>query len=186
MDRSASIEKGRVVRTDAELVRAVIHGEKQVFAALVKRYEKPVHAVALDILGDHHLAADVSQDAFVKAYEHLRGLRKPQAFGPWLMKITRRRALHLARGRSKEVPIETGMAEEVKDCDGRLDENKQRLLSAIVKLPKAEQQVVMLRYFSDKTVNDVARILDRSVGTVTKQLSRARLRLRAILERSEQ
>ena len=50
----------------------MIDGEKQVFAALVKRYEKPVHAVALDILRDHHLAADVSQDAFVKAYEHLR------------------------------------------------------------------------------------------------------------------
>jgi RNA polymerase sigma-70 factor (ECF subfamily) len=76
MGRGASIEKGRVVRTDAELVRAVVGGEKQVFAALVKRYEKPVHAVALDILRDHHLAADVSQDAFVKAYEHLRGLRK--------------------------------------------------------------------------------------------------------------
>jgi DNA-directed RNA polymerase specialized sigma24 family protein len=44
----------------------------------------------------------------------------------------------------------------------------------------------MLHYFSDNTVNDVAGILDRSVGTVTKQLSRARLRLRRILERSEQ
>ena len=63
--RSASIEKGCRVRTDAELVQAVLDGEKQAFAVLVKRYEKPVLAVALDILDDHHLAADVSQDAFV-------------------------------------------------------------------------------------------------------------------------
>lgn len=173
------------MRTDAELVRAVLNGEKQAFAVLVRRYEKSVCAVALDVLGDQHLAADVSQEAFVKAYEHLAGLRKPKAFGPWLMKITRRCALRLVRRRPNEVQLETGIVEKIEDCDGRLDEDKQRLLSAIVKLPKAEKQVVMLRYFSDNTVNDVAAILDRSVGTVTKQLSRARYRLRRILERSE-
>ena len=86
MSRSASVWKGCIVRADAELVRAVLNGEKQAFAVLVKRYEKPVRAVAMDVLGDHHLAADVSQDAFVKAFEHLAGLRKPQAFGPWLLK----------------------------------------------------------------------------------------------------
>ena len=174
------------MRTDAELVRAVIDGEREAFAVLVKRYEKPVVVVALNILGDRHLAADVSQEAFVKAYEHLAGLRRPQVFGSWLMKITRRCAIRLARRRPSEIRLEQGMAEGIEDCDGRLDESKQRLLSAIVKLPKSEKQVVMLRYFSDNTVNDVARILDRSVGTVTKQLSRARVRLRNILERSEQ
>ncbi len=173
------------MQTDAELVRAVLDGEKQAFAVLVKRYERPVRAVALDVLGDHHSAADVSQDAFVKAYEHLAGLRSPEAFGPWLMKMTRRCALHWAHRRPNEVQLETGIAEEIEDCDGRLSEDTQRLLSAIVRLPEAEKQVVMLRYFSDNTVNDVARMLDRSVGTVTKQLSRARIRLRTMLERSE-
>lgn len=172
------------MRTDAELVRAVLDGEKQAFAVLVKRYEKSVRAVAMDVLGDHHLAADVSQEAFVKAFEHLGGLRRPRAFGSWLMKITRRCALRLAQKRPNEVLLEKGIAGKIEDCDGRLSEDKQRLLSAIVKLPKAEKQVVMLRYFSGNTVNDVAGILDRGVGTVTKQLSRARLRLRTMLERS--
>jgi RNA polymerase sigma-70 factor (ECF subfamily) len=69
------------VRTDAELVNAVLDGEKQTFAVLVKRYERPVRAEALDVLGDYHSASDVSQEAFVKAYEQLAGLRKPNAFG---------------------------------------------------------------------------------------------------------
>jgi RNA polymerase sigma-70 factor (ECF subfamily) len=185
MGRSASVWKGCIVRTDAELVRAVIDGEKQAFAALVKRYEKPVRAVAMNVLGDHHLAADVSQDAFVKAYEHLAGLRRPNAFGPWLLKITWRCALQSTRRRPSEVRLETTMTRKIEDCNGQLGQDKQRLLSAIVKLPKAEKQVVMLRYFSDKSVNDVAGILGRNVGTITKQLSRARLRLRAMLERSE-
>ena len=178
--------KGSNVRTDAELVNAVLDGERQVFAVLVKRYERPVRAVALDVLGDYHLATDVSQDAFVKAYEQLAGLRKPEAFGPWLMKITRRCALGSSRRKPKETQLETKIAAAIESPDGRLDEDKQRILAAVVRLPRAEKQVVMLHYFGDNSVKDVAKIVGRSVGTVTKQLSRARIRLRKILERSKQ
>jgi RNA polymerase sigma-70 factor (ECF subfamily) len=185
LNRSASVWKGSGVRTDAELVSAVLDGEKQAFAVLVRRYERPVRAVALDVLGDYHLASDVSQEAFIKAYEQLAGLRKPEAFGPWLMKITYRYALDLARQKVKEPRLEIKTAEIIENPDGKLDEEKQRLLTAIAKLPRSEKQVVMLRYLGDNSVKDVADIVGRSVGTVTKQLSRAHKRLRKILERSE-
>ena len=183
--RSASVWKGSDVRTDAELVNAVVDGDKQAFAVLVKRYERPVRAVALNVLGDYHSAVDVSQEAFVKAYEHLAGLRKPEAFGPWLMKITRRCAVDSIRRRPKETQLEPKIAAATESPDGQLDEDKQKLLAAVVKLPKSEKQVVILRYLGDNSVKDVADIVGRSVGTVTKQLSRAHKRLRKILERSE-
>jgi RNA polymerase sigma-70 factor (ECF subfamily) len=173
------------VQTDAELVKAVLNGEKHVFTELVRRYERPVRAVALDVVGDYHMATDVSQDAFIKAYERLAELRRPEAFGPWLMKITRRCALDSVRRRSKEKKKKKKNAATSENPNGQLDEEKQRLLAAVVKLPKVEKQVVMLRYLGDNSVNDVAEILGRNVGTVTKQLSRARVRLRKILERSE-
>ena len=173
------------MRTDAELVKAVLNGEKQVFAKLVRRYERAVRAVALNVLGDYHSATDVSQEAFIKAYERLAGLRKPESFGPWLMKITRRFALDSARRKPKEARLEAKITAAIENPDGRLDEDKQRLLAAVVKMPGVEKQVVMLRYFGDNSVNDVAKILGRSTGTVTKQLSRARIHLRKILERSE-
>ena len=173
------------MQTDAELVKAVLNGQKHLFAELVRRYERPVRGIALEVLGDYHSATDVSQDAFVRAYERLAGLRKPESFGPWLMKITRRFALDSARRRPKEIQLETKIAGAIENPNGRLKEDKQRLLAAVVKLPKAEKQVVMLRYFGDNSVNDVAEILGRNVGTVTKQLSRARVRLRKILERSQ-
>ena len=173
------------MRTDAELVNTVLDGGKQVFAVLVKRYERPVRAVALDVLGDYHLASDVSQEAFIKAYEQLAGLRKPEAFGPWLMKIAHRCALNSARQKLKEPRLEMKAAAVIDNPDGQLDEDKQRLLAAIVKLPRSEKQVVMLRYLGDNSIKDVAEITGRSVGTVTKQLSRAHKRLRIILERPE-
>jgi len=173
------------VQTDAELVNAVLNGNKEAFAVLVKRYERPVRAVALDVLGDYHLAADVSQDAFVKAYEALPALRRPEAFGSWLMKITRRRALDRARRKRDEAPLESVVPATIHNPDGQLDEEKQWLLAAVIKLPQGERQVIMLRYFSGHSVKDVAEILSRNVGTVTKQLSRAHKHLRNILERSE-
>ena len=173
------------MRTDAELVNVVLDGEKQAFAVLVKRYERPVRAVALNVLGDYHSAADVSQDAFVKAYEQLGGLRKPEAFGAWLMKITSRCALDSARRKPKETQLEPKIATAIEGPNGRLDEDKQKLLAAVVKLPRSEKQVVILRYLGNNSVKDVADIVGRSVGTVTKQLSRAHKRLRKIIERSE-
>jgi len=170
------------VQSDAELVNAVLNGNKEVFAVLVRRYARPVRGIALDILADYHFAADVSQDAFIKAYEELARLRKPEAFGPWLMKVTRRCALNLARRKLKQTPLETEACGAIEGSNGQLDEAKQRLLAAVVRLPKVERQVIMLRYFSGHSVKDVADVVGRSVGTVTKQLSRAHRRLRRILE----
>jgi RNA polymerase sigma-70 factor (ECF subfamily) len=167
------------------LVDAVLDGNKEAFAILVRRYERPVRAIALAVLGDHHSATDVSQDAFVKAYQELAGLRKPEAFGPWLMKIARRCALDSARRKPREMTLEPAVAGAIESPNGQLDEDKQALLAAVVRLPEAERQVVMLRYFAGHSAKDVAGIVGRSVGTVTKQLSRAHKRLRNILERSE-
>jgi RNA polymerase sigma-70 factor (ECF subfamily) len=173
------------VQSDAELVRAALDGERDAFAVLVKRYERPVRATAMDVLGDHTTAQDVAQDAFVRAYENLAALRKTSAFGPWLIKITRRCALTVARQGRRETTFDPASRFPAESNNGQLDQQKQRLLAAVVRLPESERQAVMLRYFSGHNVRDVATILGRSVSTVTKQLSRAHKRLRNSLERSE-
>jgi RNA polymerase sigma factor (sigma-70 family) len=101
------------------------------------------------------------------------------------MKITQRCALDTAHQKPKEASLETAVVAAIENPDGQLDEDKQRLLAAVVKLPESERQVVMLRYFGGHSVKDVADIVGRGVGTVTKQLSRAHKRLRKILERPE-
>jgi len=172
------------VQSDAELVNATLNGKKDAFAVLVKRYERLVRAAALNVLGDHHRVQDITQEAFISAYRNLPALRKAEAFGPWLMKITRRCALTMVRQRPGEMALDCAHASAIESKDGRLDEEKQELLAAVMKLPKAEKQVVTLRYFTGHSVKDVAKIVSRSVGTVTKQLSRAHKRLRKMLKES--
>lgn len=173
------------MQSDAELVREVLNGNKQLFAVLVARYERAARAVAMDILQDRAGSQDAAQDAFVKAYENLGALRKASAFGPWLMKVARRCALTALRQQPDHATISAADCLALESTDSRLDEEKQRLLAAVMRLPESEKQTVMLRYFSGQTVREVAEILGRSVGTVTKQLSRAHRRLRDELERSD-
>lgn len=174
-----------MVRSDAQLVRDILAGGKAAYALLVSRYERAVRAAAMRLIRRADAADDVAQEAFVRAWEQLPGLRNPQVFGPWLMTITRRCALDCLR-KQRSLQTINGLDPAAPHAsNGRLDEKNHHLLEVIHKLPKAERQVVMLRYFGPHAVREVAAITGRSVGTVTKQLSRAHRRLKQKLEESE-
>ncbi len=173
------------MQADTELVKAVLGGERSAFAELVRRYERAVRGVALSVLGDSHAAEDVAQDCFVIAYEKLAELRKPEAFGYWVLKIARREAISRSRSRVKMASLEESKIAAAKDRDGQLDEDLQEVLAAVMKLPGHERQVVMLKYFNGRSTRQIAQMTGRAIGTVSKQLSRAHKRLRRILKGTE-
>jgi RNA polymerase sigma-70 factor (ECF subfamily) len=167
-----------VVVSDAVLVREVLDGAKDAYAQLVGRYERPARAAAMHVLGNYHSAEDAAQEAFIKAYRQLAGLRKPETFGPWLLTIVRRCALDIADKKRPNVPLDAVGDIPAHQRNGRLDDDKQQLLQQVMQLGESERQVVLLRYFGSHTVQQVAAITGRSIGTVTKQLSRAHQSLR--------
>ncbi len=170
------METTQTLPSDESLVSAVLGGSSSAFGDLVRRYERAVRAVCLAVLRDHHLACDVAQDAFLAAYRSLAGLRNRAAFGTWLTTIARHRAIHFARKRRPEAPLPPSLdqrpAPEPYDFE---------LLSAIAALPERERVLVMLRYFDDHDISAIAAIVGRSPSTVSKQISRARERLRRAL-----
>jgi RNA polymerase sigma-70 factor (ECF subfamily) len=174
-----------VTQSDAQLVQETLDGDKQAFALLVARYERSVRAAAINIVKSSHTADDIAQEVFVRAWEQLPTLRNPKVFGPWLMTITRRCGVDWLR-RQQSLKYSDGLDQmAAHEKNGQLDEKHQYLLETIDRLPKAERQVIMLRYFGPHSVRDVASIVGRSVGTVTKQLSRAHKRLKSRLQESE-
>jgi RNA polymerase sigma-70 factor, ECF subfamily len=168
--------------SDKELVDAAVNGDREAFATLVERYERPVRSVAIAVLRNSESVNDVSQDAFLTAYEKLSTLHNRAAFGTWLLKIARRSAYQVTRERVR-IREMTAIKEPAEtNSDGKLDDRLDKLLQAIVRLPKHEQLVVMLKYFDDESVESVAAITGHTVGTVTKQLTRARNRLKTWLK----
>jgi RNA polymerase sigma-70 factor (ECF subfamily) len=174
---------------DAEIVRAVLGGEREAFAALVARYERGAWMMARRVLRDDHAAADAAQEAFLQAYRRLGELRTPECFGAWLMRIARREAIRQARrnarrpdrslgdrnGDSPDDPVVMAAGES------RLAEDCEEILAALGRLPQHERVAVVLRYLDGYSMVEVAAALGRPLNTVTKQLSRAIARLKGLL-----
>ncbi|WP_165250918.1 RNA polymerase sigma factor [Paludisphaera soli] len=166
---------------DDAIVREVLRGDRGAFATLVARHERAAWATAWRVLRDDHAAADAAQEAFLTAYHRLADLRRPERFGAWLLRIARREAVRTARGRAREPARsldEPGAADLAAQSGARLPADAEALLAAVARLPEHERVVVAMHYLDGLPVADVARVLGRPVGTVTKQLSRAIERLR--------
>jgi RNA polymerase sigma-70 factor, ECF subfamily len=174
------------MQADAEIVRAVLGGDRDAFAALVARHERAVWATAWRVLKDDHAAADAGQEAFLQAFHRLGDLRQPEHFAVWLLRIARRESIRLARRRAREPSRSLDQAGTDAPSDhNRIDATATRLstdaedvLTAVARLPEHERLVVVLHYLDGHSVVEVAAALGRPVGTVTKQLSRAIGRLR--------
>ena len=76
---------------DVELIQRVLNGDDTAFSALVRKYQKSVHALAWRKIGDFHIAEDITQDTFLKAYQELSTLKEPQSFASWLYVIAANR-----------------------------------------------------------------------------------------------
>lgn len=170
---------------DAGVVERVLDGDREAYAVLVERYQRSVHSVALSILGDFQAAEDATQEAFVTAFEKLGNLRKPERFGPWLLRIVRHKSLDVVRRRKATVPLEQVEEVAADTVDPALSEASARLLAEVQRLPERERQVVMLRHFDGHSAKETAMHLGQAVGTVTKTLSRAHARLRKRLQELE-
>jgi RNA polymerase sigma-70 factor (ECF subfamily) len=172
--------KLRLEQSDELLIRQILGGNTPAYAELVRRHERLVHSVAWSIIRDHHAAQDVTQETFIKAYRKLADVRSHNAFGPWLLTIARRTATDWVRTRRSTVSIpDIG---QMSSADPGDEEQAAMLLAALARLPTHEQQVLLLRYFEDLPVAEIAERLASPVGTITKRLSRGLDRLRKQLQ----
>ncbi|MGA2799093.1 MAG: sigma-70 family RNA polymerase sigma factor [Thermoguttaceae bacterium] len=160
-----------------ELVKAAQAGGTAAFAELVRRYERVAIVTAYSVLGDFHTAQDAAQEAFVIAYQKLGGLRDSASFGPWLLRITRHRAVRLKRGRKAE-SADMDCIESTAIQPGDWMQPYKEVAQQIARLPEHERIVAVMRYVDGLNVKEIAELTGRSVGTITKQISRAIERLR--------
>src|SRR4051794_19863972 len=96
------------VATDARLTIAASHGDDEAFAVLYERYAPRIRAYLTRLVGDEHLAQDLTHEVFVSALRRLRTDRPPIAFGPWLYRIARNASIDVHRRSQivRQVPLE--------------------------------------------------------------------------------
>jgi RNA polymerase sigma-70 factor (ECF subfamily) len=173
--------------SEIELVRAVVVGDKAAYAVLYDRYAPLVRAICHDDTQNRTDAEDLAQDVFLRAYQRLAELRKPESFGPWLIGIARRRCLEWrrqeARERRKHAASQTDPA-----ADKSLPEHSEngQLLRLVATLDEDERLALHAFYLQDKSAEQARRIMGLSRSGFYKLLDRARMKLRRQLEQQQE
>jgi RNA polymerase sigma-70 factor (ECF subfamily) len=171
-----------MTQSTEELIRQVLGGRRNVFAELLRRHEWSVLGICGAILRDEDAALDASQEAFIDAFENLDQLRSPATFGAWVLAIARRAAYRELRRRRRQGTVDALQLADLPSNNGPLHDALD-VLDQVERLPESERQTVLLYYFDNQPVEQISQATGRSVGTVTKQLTRARRRLREWFER---
>lgn len=176
-------------RAVREAVAAVRRGERDAFGRLVERYQRRLFGLALMVVRNPSSAEELAQDAFVRAFVHLDAYDERRPFYPWLATIAVRLSQNWLRrssgpGGQPAAPLESDLdaAAGVSPLEGIIsDERDRRLWRHVAALPSGQRTAVFLHYRQDMTVQEVARALGVTSGTVKTLLFRARRRLRDTL-----
>lgn len=178
---------------DARLVGVARGGDQDAFDRLVERYRKRAVAVSYRLLGSIHDAADVAQDAFLRAYQKLDKLEDPRRFGPWLMRIVTNLSLNFRRSRSRSSAMSTEDVIEgendMRTASGALfgssegesagaRELREAVSAAVDALPEKQRLALVLFSMEGLPQKEVAEIMHCTVELVKWNVFQARKTLR--------
>lgn len=183
-------------QNEAELVTELQAGSDSAFDWLVTYYHAAVYNLVYGILSDAADAADVTQEVFLKAFRGIRGFRRGSSLKTWLYRIAVREALnqrrwcwrHHRRQASIDAETEDGhTALELEDTESTPFEQlaarelQAAIRGALASVPEQFRSAVILRDLEGLSYEEVAEVLEVSVGTVKSRILRGRRALREIL-----
>ncbi|MFZ5945407.1 MAG: RNA polymerase sigma factor [Bacillota bacterium] len=178
---------------EEDLIARSQNGDLNAFEELVAKYERKVYAIAYRFMGNPEDASDLSQEAFLKAFQSIKGFRQEASFSTWICRIVSnvcRDELRKLKRTSKtsldeEIWLEEGtVAKQLKDESPtpeqifESNELKEYLQGLINNLTPEYRMVVVLRDIKGYSYEEIAEILDCSLGTVKSRLNRARKALK--------
>ena len=193
--RPAAVESGAA--REAELIRRILGGERELFHELVRPYEKSVYYATFSILQNQQDAEDAAQETVLKALKNLHSFRAESKFSTWLISI----AVNEARARLRHDRVlkfesvdqsqteEDGSFTPAVITDWRevplqaleRKELREQLQKAIASLPEIYREVLLLRDVEEFDIAETAAALGVSTGVVKTRLLRARLMMQKIL-----
>jgi RNA polymerase sigma-70 factor (ECF subfamily) len=182
---------------DGPWVAKAQRGDENAFAELVTRYRTRMYQVAYGMVNHHETAMDLTQEAFLRAYQHLAAFRGEAKFSTWVRRIVTNVCLDHVRKAEHRAATASYDETRAEDDDpdgvslaGALDPPDQgvtrrelgrAILDAMRTLTPEQRAVIVLREIEEMSYEDIAKSLDCAVGTVMSRLHYARKRLQSLL-----
>lgn len=167
---------------ERELLDRARAGDRLAMGRLYEAHARRVYTVVRRLAGDDHLAEDLSQEAWVRAFEKLHLFRGEASFGTWMYRLATNVALNRLRRQARRSEVEAGAelaAPARPPDDGIL--TRRALGLALDRLPPGYRQVLVLHDVEGWTHEEIAQELEVSMGTSKSQLHKARARMRDLL-----
>ncbi len=167
--------------SEEDLIHSVMAGDRGAFTRLVKEYEAPIYHSIVKIVRDHDQAADITQQAFISAFEHLATYDPKHRFFSWLYRIAWNDAINCCHQRKNSQPLDQyelpSSDPSPEDCllDKERDDHINRAIST---LAYKYRVVLVLRHYLDFSYAEIGRIIGLPVSTVRSRIHTARLLLR--------
>jgi RNA polymerase sigma-70 factor (ECF subfamily) len=175
---------------DFDLIdKAVMEKDQQAYATLMKRYKKAVYFMILKMIRDADDAEDLTMEAFAKAFRNLERFKKDYTFSTWLFRIATNNTIDFIRKKKlKTMSLNNTLSDDsgnsvnidVEDDDNNPQDQyirSQRIDMVRIfvdKLPAKYRKLVQLRYFDELSYEEIAKELEKPLGTVKAQLHRSR------------
>ncbi len=179
---------------DQQLVQASKQGNQDAFSQLVQRYQRRIFNLVYRMVQDYDEASEITQDAFLAAWQGLPAFRGDARFATWLYRISYNCALRQLESRKRDVALHAALqaeaehAQDGEDCqalaDEHLDARERQVIvqESLSHLPAKYRVVLILRHHLEMSYEEMAEILKMPVGTIKTHLFRARNLLKERLE----
>lgn len=171
---------------DETLVERYRDGDRAAFAALVRRYQRPIYNAAYRVLGREEDASDITQSVFLKVAERLDQYDAKYKFFSWIYRIAVNESLNQLRDNGREEPLEDEDEHPgAESADPAWKANQaqvsERIQKALMSMRVSDRMVLTLRHFGECSYEEIAEIMGLEEKTVKSRLFEARARLRELL-----
>jgi len=173
-----------VEKQDNALVEETLGGSTGAFEMLVEKYQKVIFNLAYRMTWDYDEAQDITQTAFVRAFENLRRFKPEHKFFSWLYRIAVNEALNRVKAKSKVVPLNPRMRSKEKGPDELQGEKEvsEKIQEALMEIDTKYRVLIILKHFRACSYTEIADALGIPEKKVKSRLFTARQLLRAALE----
>lgn len=162
---------------DIDMVKLAINGDKNAFSEIIHQREKKLYRIAFMYVKNEQGALDIVGEAVYKAFLNIRKLKNCEFFDTWLVRITINAAMDYLRKNKFTVPLD-----EVIIADPYSNVSVVELYSLVDQLDPKQKTVVILKYFQDYKISEIAEIMDCTESSVKNYLHKALTKLRCDLK----